>query len=80
MSSLYGLHGANGVTSVVYAGGDIYSTGRDGHCRRLALEAGGHITEVSMFKVCCHGYHGRNALFERSLCFLPVACEGGRVD
>ena len=50
VSSLYGLHGVNGVTSVVYAGGDIYSTGRDGHCRRLALEAGGHITEVSMFK------------------------------
>ena len=51
MSSLCGVHGPNGVTSLVLTGGSLMSTGRDGCCRQLVLEPDGHIVEVSMFKV-----------------------------
>ncbi|XP_032892892.1 WD repeat-containing protein 6 [Amblyraja radiata] len=40
VSELPGLHGKSGVTSVLFHGGLLHSSGRDGFCRQLRVEAG----------------------------------------
>jgi len=45
------VHGPNGVTCLKTHNSFIYSTGRDGYCRRYSLSQDGHLSELSKLKV-----------------------------
>ena len=47
----YPVHGPNGVTCITYHRGFVFSAGRNGYCRKYALNDDGGLTELSKFKV-----------------------------
>lgn len=44
--SFVGIHGANGVTSIVYHSTGLYTTGRDGYLRRYKLHSNEGMIEM----------------------------------
>ena len=46
-----GVHGPNGVTCVEVHNGCVYTAGRDGHCRKFAVNSEGSLIEGNKFKV-----------------------------
>lgn len=51
------VHGPNGVTSIKLHRGQVYSTGRDGYCRRFSINYDGTLTELNKFKVLNCPFH-----------------------
>ena len=68
VQSYVGIHGSNGVTSICWWRGSIYSTGRDGYCRQFVIERGvasrhWKLVDVNKFHVRLHTANSMDVFF-----------------
>ena len=52
-TTLRGVHGRHGVSSLTHHMGHLFSTGREGHYRQLVLQQDGCLCELARHKVKC---------------------------